>query len=218
VKPSHSDLTYSSPNPIVRSYFWSRLRRIAEIAAQSSAEVILDIGCGNGQLLEILAYRHTDSCSVGIDISRDIYFTKEKPELKLCQNVHFVRADCAHLPFRHECSQVTFCASVLEHMLKVEPVLDEISATLAPSGKLIVGIPTENWVYRLGRIVVRLRKPVDHYHSAEYLEPILKRKFTQSRVLKLPFQLVPRHLSLYVIVVYVKHSNPEAGRSEPDQT
>lgn len=209
MNPHYSDITYGSSNPIVRAYFWSRLRSMAKMVQRTSVAVILDIGCGEGQLLKLIADEQTGSPCIGIDINRDIYLAKEEAKLEHYQNVHFLRADCTHLPLRPECSQLAFCASVLEHLHNVQAALHEVSGVLAPGGKLVAGIPTENWAYRLGRKVARLRKPVDHYYSAEYLEAMLKREFTQHRVLKLPFSLVPRRLSLYVITVCVKNSRLE---------
>jgi SAM-dependent methyltransferase len=206
VKPHYSELAYSSPNPIVRSSCWSRLRSMARMAQRTSATVILDIGCGKGQLLKLIADEQTGSSCIGIDINRDIYLAKEEAKLERYQNVQFLRADCTYLPLRPECSQLAFCASVLEHLHNVQGALHEVSGVLAPGGKLVAGIPTENWAYRLGRKVARLRKPVDHYYRAEYLEGMLEREFTQHRVLKLPFRLIPRGLSLYLITVCVKNS------------
>jgi ubiquinone/menaquinone biosynthesis C-methylase UbiE len=115
-----------------------------------------------------------------------------------------VRADCTSLPLRSACSQLVFCASVLEHLPDVLPATSEIARILEFGGKSVVGVPTENALYGMGRKLAGLRKPVDHFHKGVHLEAALGRKFTRSLSRKLPFSFLPTFLALYLISVYEK--------------
>ena len=211
-------LTYASRNPFVRRYFRSRLAHMVQVTNSSNAKVILDIGCGKGELLKVLAGNFAGSEYVGIDVGKEIYAMKKEAEVDSLQETHFVRADCMHLPLKSACSQLVFCASVLEHLPDVMSAASEITRTLDFGGRLVIGMPTENFLYRIARGFVGLRKPVDHFHRAFYLEAALEamldHEFVRSRVLKLPLSFLPTYMSLYLVLVYDRRAyEPQKFRS-----
>ena len=177
---------------------------MAQVAMPDNAGVIIDIGCGKGQLVEALAARYDESYCLGIDIDDDIYYARNEAKLKHYQNIQFVRADFMYLPLRRGCSQLIFCASVLEHLRNVQTPLREVSAILTTNGKFLVGVPTENRIYRIGRKLARLPRPLDHFHNGEYLKTMVEREFSLIRVLKLPSRFLPKFFSLYLIMVCTK--------------
>ncbi len=85
-------------------------------ARQYHAKVILDIGCGKGELLGMVRKVFASSECVGVDIGDWVYLTKKETRSSSLSNVDIVRADCRFLPFRSGCTQLVFCASVLEHL------------------------------------------------------------------------------------------------------
>jgi len=205
----YSSKTYSSRNPFLKSYFWSRLKKMAQVAESSSARVILDIGCGKGELLMIVADRSSGSEYVGVDLGTNLQEAKRKAKLGKLQNANFVKADCTCLPFRSNSSQLVFCASLLEHLPDVLPALSELDRILEIDGKLVVGIPTENRAYQVSRAITGLQKPSDHFHSGVYVETLLARKFPHTKSTTLPFSFLPRSLSLYSVLVCGKRLDSE---------
>jgi ubiquinone/menaquinone biosynthesis C-methylase UbiE len=201
---TESDATYQSRNFLVRRYFWSRLRGMVQMVEQCDARVVLDLGCGRGELLLALARKFPGSECVGIDIARDPAILRE-PNLNRQPNEQLLRADCNHLPLRPNSSQLILCASLLEHLPSVELAVSEIQRVLESEGTLVVGVPTENRFYGIARKLARLRKPSDHFHKSGYLESILEQKFVRSRARKLPFSFLPDFLSLYHILVFGEH-------------
>jgi ubiquinone/menaquinone biosynthesis C-methylase UbiE len=205
----YSSKTYSSRNPLLKSYFWSRLKKMAQVAESSNARVILDIGCGKGELLQIIAKRPLRYEYVGIDIGVNIDDAKRRAKLERMENTQFLKADCTHLPFRSNSSQLVFCASILEHLPDVPPAISELDRVLEVDGKLVVGVPTENHVYQLSRAIAGLQKPTDHYHKGAYLETLLARRFPHTKSTTLPFSFLPRSLSLYSVLECGKHLDSE---------
>jgi len=208
------DRTYSARNPLVRRYFWSRLIAMVRSVQSHNLKLILDMGCGRGELLEILAGKFAGAEYVAIDLGKEIYAARKGARANNLQSVHFMRADCRFMPLRSASSQLVFCASVLEHLPDVLPAMLEIARILDSSGKLVVGAPTENALYGMGRRLVGLRKPVDHFHQGVRLEAVIDRKFTRSLSRKLPFSFLPTFLALYLISVYEKSREPIACASD----
>jgi len=58
---------------------------------------------------------------------------------------------------------------VLEHFADKSMPYRFLETRLKPGGLLLVSLPTENWIYELGRMVLRKTKPADHYHPAHEL-------------------------------------------------
>ena len=134
---------------------------------------------------------------------------REKRNLGKLQNASFVKADCMHLPFRSNSSQLVFCASILEHLPDVLPALSELDRILEINGKLVVGLPTENRAYQVSRAIAGLKKPSDHFHGGAYVETLLARKFPHTKSTALPFSFLPRSLSLYSVLVCGKRLDCE---------
>ena len=206
----HTDQTYTSRNPLLKRYFWSRLRKMAEVADRCAPQTIFDIGCGKGQMLTILTRTSPESQYIGIDIGSDVREAWKISKSRRMKNTQFIRADCASLPIRtcsSNQSQIVFCASMLEHLNNVQPAMTELVRIMSTDGKLIIGLPTENRLYKLSRSLVGLRKPKDHFHSAQNVEHLLKTQFSRIRLSKLPFSFLPRFFSLYIVLVCGK-GNP----------
>jgi ubiquinone/menaquinone biosynthesis C-methylase UbiE len=198
---------YSSRNPLLRRYFWSRLRKMAQVAQSCNPLVMLDIGCGKGELLQVIAKRPPGYEYVGIDIGGNLNEAKSKAKLERMENTQFLKADCTLLPLRSNSSQLVFCASILEHLPDVPSALSELERVLEIDGKLVVGVPSENHVYHISRAIAGLQRPSDHYHKGAYLATLLAGKFPRVKSATLPFSFLPRSLSLYSVLVCGKGSN-----------
>jgi ubiquinone/menaquinone biosynthesis C-methylase UbiE len=173
---------------------------MVEVVGSTSPDIVLDVGCGKGELLRIIGEKFRGSECVGVEIGNVIHEAKRKATLARLGNVQLVRADCLLLPFRSKSSNIIFCASVLEHLPQALPALREMERILVSDGKLVVGVPTENRVYRILRKIVGLPIPRDHYHQGTQLEELILNKFANVESFTLPFSMLPRFLSLYIIL------------------
>ncbi|MEF3691878.1 MAG: class I SAM-dependent methyltransferase [Candidatus Moraniibacteriota bacterium] len=99
-----------------RSRFWKELGFIGRFAKKGGR--ILDFGCGNGRLLEIL--RNKDIDYVGVDVSAGLIDLAEKNYKKEngFKKINFLKIDNAfkYLPFQKECFGVVYSIAVFHHI------------------------------------------------------------------------------------------------------
>lgn len=163
---AHERNIYAHPNPLARWIFWQRLAvglRTLQARAPREAEV-LDFGGGSGAFLPSLAasFRRVDV------IDRDLADARRVAAHYRLANVELHEADVTATPAARQ-YDVVMAMDVLEHFADPQVPRRFIDACLKPGGLLLVSLPTENWLYRLGRLVVRKQKPADHYHPAHAL-------------------------------------------------
>ena len=98
------------------------------------ADSTLDLGCGEGTRLNLLATRGQ---GVGVDISsKAISLAKKK-----YPNFDFRVGDLEKLPFKEKSFDLVYSAFVFEHLDNPEKVIKEAIRVLTPGGKLVVIAP-----------------------------------------------------------------------------
>lgn len=90
-----------------------------EILHESFSGAILDIGCGDGALVELLNTKKGISCT-GIDIDRGVDFEKDK------------------LPYNDGVFDIIVMYSVIEHLYDPGNLLNEIKRICKTNGKIII--------------------------------------------------------------------------------
>ncbi len=103
---------------------------------------ILDAGCGNGWLSEILKqnYSHINACDASIFL---INFAKSH-----FSKINFQVTDLEHsLPYPNEEFNVVILNMVLPDVEKLPEVFKNISGVLKPNGNLITTIPNPKYTY-----------------------------------------------------------------------
>jgi SAM-dependent methyltransferase len=113
------------------------------IAASGKAGVVLDVGCGGGLFLSMLA--EGGARVVGLDLSLDA--------AKIAWRRHAVPTVCArlsHTPFASEsCGTITMF-HVLEHLYDPHACVEEAHRLLRPDGRLVVQVPNAaSWQFLL---------------------------------------------------------------------
>lgn len=184
---THERNIYAHPNPLARWIFWQRLAvGLKVLQARASRESdVLDFGGGSGAFLPSLAAAF-ERVSV---LDRDLADARRITAHYRLGNVelHEEDATLAHHPHQYD---VVMAMDVLEHFLDPQVPRRFIDAHLKPGGLLLVSLPTENLLYRLGRLVVRKQKPADHYHPAH----ALIRYYREAGYALLAHRYVPRLL------------------------
>ena len=106
------------------------------------SDVVLDVGCGDGDLLSRIKDTHL---SIGIDLS-SIRVRRAKQK-----GIEVLVADAQQLPFRKETFTMCFAIEVLEHVHDPPNVIQEVRRVLGQGGCLVVVLPNDhNWfVYRV---------------------------------------------------------------------
>ncbi|MEO7911317.1 MAG: methyltransferase domain-containing protein [Roseiflexaceae bacterium] len=117
------------------SYFYPA---VAAFAKADSARFVLDVGCGNGELLEALHLRDPGAEYVGVDLSASrVRFA----QTRLGTQAALLQIGSGTLPFATESFDLVFVTEVIEHLKNPNQLLDEIYRILAPQGRLILTTP-----------------------------------------------------------------------------
>lgn len=109
------------------------MKMLVDLASRS--DKILDLGCGEGTRLNLLA--QDKKVAIGVDISNKAIMLAKKtyPKLK------FIEADLENTPLEDESFDLVYSAYVLEHLTAPEKVLDESIRLISNNGFLILIAP-----------------------------------------------------------------------------
>jgi len=98
---------------------------------------VLDIGCGNGELISMLAEEGHVCVALDLSENRLSKFKDRATNLGVAQ----VQGDVINIPLRNSSIDIIMCSEVLEHIKDYEKVLKEMNRVLRPHGKIIVSVP-----------------------------------------------------------------------------
>ncbi|MEM3609938.1 MAG: methyltransferase domain-containing protein [Candidatus Anstonellales archaeon] len=84
---------------------------------------------------------------VGIDINENVI------QLKSLYEVYVMNIEKTN--FQDESFTHAFALDTLEHLENLEQPLTEIYRILKPKGSLIISMPTENYLYKIGRFLIK---------------------------------------------------------------
>ncbi len=169
-------------------FWWHRGMRaihavfLDALFSKNKKNVILDVGCGTGGMLELLS-RY--GAVYGVDAS-DTAVT-----LARSRNIGTItRASVEKLPFRGAFFDLVTCFDVLYHrsITSDDAVLQELSRVMKPGGALLVREPAFQWLYgRHDRVVWTRRR----YSKKELVSKIESAGFTVQRATYVNFFLLP---------------------------
>ncbi|MEM2908691.1 MAG: class I SAM-dependent methyltransferase [Candidatus Bilamarchaeaceae archaeon] len=158
LKEVSQDEMYKSKNPIIRYFHNRRLDMIVKLLGDTAGKKILDVGCGDGFLLDKLRGK-----LFGVDVSpKRVKTAKER----LGDKATIIIADARKLPFRDQFFDVVVCSEVLEHIRNPDLVISEIFRVTKNGGVAIITVPNEQ-IMCLGRLLM-LKFPIkipDHINS-----------------------------------------------------
>ncbi|HEA47378.1 MAG TPA: methyltransferase domain-containing protein [bacterium] len=100
---------------------------------------LLDIGCADGLILNLLSQGLAISLSVGIDSSRELLRTNANPGIRMIQG------QAENLPFRNEEFEVIIATAVIEHLLQPTRMIKECHRLLKRGGIFIITTPVPFW-------------------------------------------------------------------------
>ena len=135
---------------------------------------MIDLGCGNGNLLKILESNFKNLNTYGVDILPEVLKIKEfvRAEVKIC--------DLRMLNFPDNFFDVIFCLDTLEHFKSLTEPLAEIKRILKKDGLFIVSGPTESLLYKTGRFLIKGTFSMEkgpcagtHFHNTKEIEKFI---------------------------------------------
>lgn len=125
------------------------------VGASWEGKVVIDIGCGPGNVLASL--REKPAIAIGVDVAPG--------SLHLAEELGYVPllADAHDLPLKSECADLVALNATLHHCRDMDRVLVESARLVRPGGMLVLDHDPQHsaWNYKgLGLLLWKLRKPV----------------------------------------------------------
>jgi len=181
---------YHHPNPLLRIFFWSRLRYVYKLIkkqfAGRQAGSCLDFGGGSGILLPTLCSVFDEVNIVDLHLEEAIDIAK----IYKLRDVNFIQGDALKTLQGRKPVECVIAADVLEHFKNLGDAVTAIKGIIQEDGILITSLPTENWLYVALRKVFRVQKPADHYYNSKEVESHLKSEgFVRLKRYVVPFNL-----------------------------
>ena len=179
--------THMHGNPLIRWLFWRRYEGIARLAGFHPKMTVLEFGCGIGVFLPTLC------ANAGRVLAIDL-FPQYAQQLAMKRGLRVTFP--ADLESVEDGSlDLIIAADVLEHIHELDALLAAFRRKLKPGGRLLMSGPTENIVYKAGRILAGFGDKGEYHVSnvSTLRRDIVAAGFVQRRTIRLPFA-VPPHL------------------------
>ncbi len=133
-----------------------RENELIKLIQEFGREKYLDAGCGTG-----LISRHLPPQSAGADLNpRNL----DKAKLNAPENNYYLADLEKTLPFPDDFFGTVVCSEVLEHLLRPDLALAEISRVLGKGGVLIGSVPGNSWLWKFRKLSFSRR----HFHAEPY--------------------------------------------------
>lgn len=122
------------------------VRELLRVARKIRAEVLLDVGCGDGSLT-VLVQRTVGASTVwGVDISEEAIAKAAERGIRGC----VLDIDERELPFPNEFFDAVLAGAIIEHLVNPDRILAEIHRVMRISGHALVYAPNlASWYNRL---------------------------------------------------------------------
>lgn len=151
------------------AYIDTSLSMTHAMLAELPADRILDVACGTGLWLEMLAKQYSDAELFGIDrVPAMLNIARQR----VGEQATLLEADAAELPFDDDGFQLVTTTNALHYFADVRSALLEIRRVLVPSGNLIITDWCRDyfWMKLLNRVLPLTSHAHGHTFSSAELE------------------------------------------------
>lgn len=158
---------------------------VIRLLGLTGKEVLLDVGCGEGELLLKIAKQYPKTRLMGVDISPGILKSAQKQVQEQGLDIHFQVADTQSLPFPAVSFDRVTALHMLYHVPNIEQALQEMKRVLKSGGWLAVSTNSSEshpQLRNLGsqaarRMGMKERHPVSARFSLEIGKELLHKHF-----------------------------------------
>ena len=187
--------SYLHHNKLINWIFWRRFEIIIRFCNLKNTDSVLDFGCGTGALLPTLSKnaKKVYATDLVIDVANKLVYEHG------LENVFFVENNLNQIP--NEKIDIIIAADVLEHIENIDEYLSAFRKKLKPEGRLIVSGPTENFLYKIGRLIAGFKNTYHHSNVITIRNKILRSNFYLLKTRRLPSNFLP---SLFHVICFRK--------------
>ena len=177
--------SYLHANPLIRWLMWKRYDTIAAMLAGGYDKTVLEFGCGVGLFLPHLCRQYGTAYAVDLFPEYAKSLTKNKGITPRFVDTTDALGDSS--------LDAIVAADVLEHIEDLDQYLALFKQKLKHGGQFVVSGPTENFVYKLGRVVAGFGDKGDYHHTNidKLIEEISAAGFEPTEIKTLPFPFAP---------------------------
>lgn len=191
--------SYRHRNPIMRWMAWRRVEVVAERLERLYADgrkdrTLVDFGCGTGVLFEQAL--QGASRVIGVDLVLD---SARMLVAEWNLDVELKTLEQARAQIEPASVDIVLAAEVLEHVQPLADAIDLFKSWLKKPGTLLVSLPTENRLYRLGRRLAGFEGHYHHDHAESIDRTIREAGFYRRARSHIP---LPGPLAIYWVVEY----------------
>lgn len=189
---------YNSTN-LVERWLWSQKKRVIKsILNRLKIKTIIDLGCGDGGLIETINHkvRYT-----GIDISpTQVASAKDFVRKNGRKNTKIYKGDVTKLDFSDNSFDVALVCDIVEHILSPEKLFSEVKRVVKRDGYIIFSIPNELLLQIIRILLLRFppRSP-DHLHAI--FRSDIHRRFSVLKEFFLPFRFSSQFSLIRIFLV-----------------
>lgn len=109
----------------------SRLQEVLNFFGSLNGKRIIDVGCGKGRFLRVLKSKFSRVKLYGLDISEKM--------LSFCpKGVETINGSILDIRYPDKYFDGVFCVETLEHALRIESAVKELTRVLKPGGKIVI--------------------------------------------------------------------------------
>jgi ubiquinone/menaquinone biosynthesis C-methylase UbiE len=151
------------------AYLDASLSMTLEVVADLEAEQVLDVACGTGRLLEILAERSDQVKLAGID---RVPAMLDAASRRIGQRATLLEGAAEKLPFSDAAFQLVISTNAMHYFSDVDAALQEIRRVISPSGNLVITDWCRDyfWMKLLNRVLPMTRHAHVHTFGTRELE------------------------------------------------
>lgn len=172
-------------NPLVRGLVWKRYEVMSEMGGFTKDETVLEFGCGPGFFLPELAAR---GCRI---LALDLY-PQYARDLCRTMGIHAEFPESVQV-IQDGTVNAVIAAQVMEHIENPAEYCAGFRRILARNGRLLMSLPTENIMYKAGRLAAGFSGKGDYHVSGlkSILYLVEASGFERKKAVTIPSPCIP---------------------------